>query len=79
MAKFSRFPDLVMHILLSYDALNLISSCFRALFLMSKSGFRPPQLKDKNKWYVKALSHPVVTLNFKFQITLKLLGWIFLF
>ena len=22
----------------------------RALFLMSKSGFKPPQLKDKNKW-----------------------------
>jgi len=25
---------------------------FRALFIMSKSGFKPPQLKDKNKWYV---------------------------
>lgn len=24
----------------------------RALFLMSKSGFKPPQLKDKNKWFV---------------------------
>ncbi len=22
----------------------------RALFLMSKSGFKPPTLKDKNKW-----------------------------
>jgi serine/threonine protein kinase len=22
----------------------------RALFIMSKSGFKPPQLKDKNKW-----------------------------
>lgn len=24
----------------------------RALFLMSKSGFKPPTLKDKEKWYV---------------------------
>ena len=22
----------------------------RALFIMSKSGFKPPQLKDRNKW-----------------------------
>jgi len=24
----------------------------RALFIMSKSGFKPPQLKDKTKWWV---------------------------
>ena len=24
----------------------------RALFIMSKSGFKPPQLKDREKWYV---------------------------
>lgn len=23
----------------------------RALFLMSKSGFKPPTLKDRDKWY----------------------------
>lgn len=28
----------------------------RALFLMSKSGFKPPQLKDKNKWYFMTCS-----------------------
>lgn len=26
--------------------------CFRALFLMSKSNFQPPKLKDKTKWWV---------------------------
>lgn len=32
------------------------SSLFRrALFLMSKSSFQPPRLKDKNKWWVSRM------------------------
>lgn len=31
------------------------ASC-RVLFLMSKSGYQPPKLKDKSKWYMEHIA-----------------------
>lgn len=36
----------------------------RALFLMSKSGFKPPTLKEKDKWYEFIIVYTVISYNF---------------
>lgn len=40
----------------------------RALFLMSKSGFKPPTLKDKEKWYVDDMSPYLLLFIFESDI-----------
>jgi len=36
----------------------------RALFIMSKSGFKAPQLKDKTKWWVLCIDAFCYAVNF---------------
>lgn len=50
-----QLPPACFCILLSRSSSISLSVFLRALFLMSKSSFQPPKLKDKNKWWVSRM------------------------